>query len=200
MTDEQNLNKNLKNIFILHSLNGDTLKIWGQDIYNDYTKKGISVVMPEFPIRAESRYDKFDSILKNYLDSGILNSNSIVIAHSIGNAYFIRFCKEHNYTPNTYIAVAPGACYEYLSSRNDYIVEVKKQAYLNKDSLDYVKSMDSIKYCLYSDEDDGNNEKFTRFIEDTNSIGLYLKYYNHFDGYHRIYKIPELNEIIDKVL
>ena len=71
---------------------------------------------------------------------------------------------------------------------------------MDKDSLNYVKSMNSIKYCLYSDEDDGNNEKFTRFIEDTNSIGLYLKYYNHFDGYHRIYKIPELNEIIDKVL
>ena len=156
--------------------------------------------MPEFPIRAESRYNKFDSILKGYLDNGILNSKSIVIAHSIGNAYFVRFCKEHNYTPNTYIAVAPGACYEYPSSRNDYIVEVKKQSYLNKDSLNYVKSMNSTKYCLYSDEDDGNNEKFTRFIEDTNSIELYLKYYNHFDGYHRIYKIPELNEIIDKVL
>ena len=27
-----------------------------------------------------------------------------------------------------------------------------------------------------------------------------LKYYNHFDGYHRIYKIPELNELIDKLL
>lgn len=123
-----------------------------------------------------------------------------MIAHSIGNAYFIRFCKEHNYQPKAYIAVAPGAIYEYPSSRNDYIVEVKKQSYLKEDSLNYAKNMNSIKYCLYSDEDDNNIEKFTRFLDDTNSAGIYLKYYNHFDGYHRIYKIPELNELINKLL
>ena len=43
-----------------------------------------------------------------------------------------------------------------------------------------------------SDEDDNNLEKFTRFILDTNSKGIYLKGYNHFDGYHNIYKVPEL--------
>jgi len=43
-------------------------------------------------------------------------------------------------------------------------------------------------------------EKFTRFINDTNAEGIYLKNYNHFDGYHRIYKIPELNEIINNLL
>ncbi len=33
------------------------------------------------------------------------------------------------------------------------------------------------------------------FLSDTNSEGMYLKYYNHFDGYHRIYRIPELIEL-----
>lgn len=191
---------NTSNIFILHSLNGDTLKMWGQDIKSTFGEKEIDVYMPEFPIREKSNYDKFKEILEFYINNGELNSKSIVVAHSIGNAYFIRFCKEFNYVPKAYIAVAPGAVYEYPSSRNDYIVEVKKQAYLKKDSLEYVKNMNSIKYCLYSDEDDNNIEKFTRFINDTNSNDIYLKYYNHFDGYHRIYKIPELNDIINKLL
>lgn len=112
--------------FFLHSLNGDTLKMWGNDIKEKYEIQGINVIMPEFPIRAESRYEKFDEILKNYLDKKILNNNSIVIAHSIGNAYFVRFCMEYKYIPHAYIAVAPGACYEYPQTRNDYIVEVKK--------------------------------------------------------------------------
>ena len=60
--------------------------------------------------------------------------------------------------------------------------------------------MDCIKYCLYSDEDDKNIEKFTRFINDTASVGIYLENYNHFDGYHRIYKIPELNDLINSYL
>lgn len=192
--------QNVLNIFVLHSLNGDTLKMWGEDIKEKFGEKEIDVIMPEFPIRQNSKYEKFKEILELYFSNGILNNNSIVVAHSIGNAYFIRFCKEFNYVPKAYIAVAPGAIYEFPSIRNDYIVEVKKQAYLKRDSLDYMKGISSKKYCLYSDEDDKNIEKFTRFINDTNAEGMYLKYYNHFDGYHRIYKIPELIELINNLL
>jgi len=139
-------------------------------------------------------------ILEFYITNGKLNTNSIVIAHSIGNAYFIRFCKEFNYIPKAYIGIAPGAIYEYPSTRNDYTMEVKKQSYPKKDALDYIKNISSIKYCLYSDENDNNIEKFTKFLNDTNAKGVYLKYYNHFDGYHRIYKIPELIELITELL
>lgn len=192
--------QNISNIFVLHSLNGDTLKIWGQDIKEKFEQKEVDTIMPQFPIRAESKYEKFKEILEFYINTGELNNNSIVVAHSIGNAYFIKFCKEINYKPKAYIAVAPGAIYEYPSTRNDYIVEVKKQSYLKQDSLDYIKNISSKKYCLYSDEDDNNTEKFTRFLNDTNSEGIYLKYYNHFDGYHRIYRIPELIELINNLL
>lgn len=90
--------------------------------------------------------------------------------------------------------------YEYPTNRNDYIVDVKKRSYLKQDSLDYIKDLSIPKYCLYSDEDDNNKEKFDRFIKDTNSEEMYLKGYNHFDGYHRIYKIPELEILINKLL
>ena len=56
-----------KNIFILHSLNGDTLKMWGQDVKETFGKQKIDVIMPEFPIRAESKFEKFDEILEKYL-------------------------------------------------------------------------------------------------------------------------------------
>ncbi len=119
--------QNTSNIFVLHSLNGDTLKTWGQDVKELFSEKEIDVTMPEFPIRADSTYEKFKEILDSYLSSKKLNEKSIVVAHSIGNAYFIRYCKENNYVPKAYIAVAPGAIYEYPSSRTDYIVKVKNK-------------------------------------------------------------------------
>lgn len=192
--------QNVSNIFILHSLNGDTLKMWGLDVKEAFGQKEIDVIMPEFPIRAESKYEKFRDTLEYYFENGKLNNNSIVVAHSIGNAYFIRFCKEKNLIPKAYIAVAPGAVYDYPTNRTDYIVEVKKQSIVKDDALDYIKNMNCDKYCIYSDEDDNNKEKFTRFINDTNAKEMYLKYYNHFDGYHNIYKIPELNELINNLL
>ena len=187
------------NIFILHSLNGDTLKIWGKDVKETFEPKGIEVIMPEFPIREKSKYEFFKETLQFYLDIGKLNNNSIVIAHSIGNAYFLRFCEEMKITPKAYIAVAPGAVYPYPTTRVDYTVEVKKQAYVKQNAFDYAKNMNCKKYCIYSDEDDRNTEKFTRFIEDTKAEGIYLKGYNHFDGYHNIFKIPELNELINQL-
>lgn len=191
---------NVSNIFILHSLNGDTLKMWGQDIKSTFGEKEIDVYMPEFPIRTESKYEKFKDILKFYLNNGQLNSNSIVIAHSIGNPYFIRFCEELKFIPKAYIAVAPRSIYEGVIDRNDYIVDVMKQAYPKNESLNFIKNNLKNKYCLYSDESIGNMGEFTRFINDINANDVYLKYYDHFDGYHRIYKIPELNDIINKLL
>lgn len=188
------------NIFILHSLNGDTLNMWGQDVKSVFGAKEVDVYMPEFPIRAESKYEKFKEILEFYKNNEQLNENSIVVAHSIGNPYFIRFCKEFNFVPKAYIAVAPRSIYEGKINRNDYIVDVMKQAYLKKEELEYVKNNLKNKYCLYSDESIGKMEEFTKFINDTLALEVYLKYYDHFDGYHRIYKIPELNEIINDLL
>lgn len=197
---ETSKKQDISNIFILHSLNGDTLETWGKDIKSFFGEKEIDVYMPEFPIREASTYEKFKEILEFYIRNNKLNSNSIVIAHSIGNAYFVRFCKDLNFIPKAYIAVAPGAIYEYPSTRTDYIVQVKKQAYLKKDSLDFIKNNLKNQYCLYSDENDNNLEKFTRFISDIDAKGIYLRNYNHFDLYHRIYKIPELIELVNNLL
>ena len=187
------------NVFILHSLNGDTLKFWGQDVKEHLHLKSISVILPEFPIRAESSYVMFDKILSHYLKSGELNANSIVIGHSIGNAYFLRFCREHHFIPKYFIAVAPGAVYDYSTTRTDYVVKVKDQAYLREKDFEFGKKLNNV-YLLYSDEDDGNKEKFTRFEKDFNAKSMYLKGYNHFDGYHRIYRIPELLELLDDLI
>lgn len=187
------------NIFVLHSLNGDTLRTWGLDVKETFGAKEIDVYLPEFPIRAESTYEEFQKRLSVYLENGKLNENSIVICHSIGNPYFIRFCYEHKFVPKNYIAVAPRAIYESKIDRNDYIIDVMKQAIVKPEYLEYIKCNLNT-YCLYSDEAIGNMEEFTRFINETNANEIYLEYYDHFDGYHRIYKIPELNDLIDKLL
>lgn len=194
----KNLNKT--NIFVLHSLNGDTLKMWGSDVKATFGAKEIDCFMPEFPIRQDSSYKKFKDILKTYLDDKSLNENSIVIAHSISNPYFIRFCNEFKYKPKVYIAVAPRGIYEYPIERTDYIVEIAKQAYPKPEDLEYINKNIKDIYCLYSDEESGNMDEFARFISATSAHDVYLKNYDHFDGYHRIYKIPELNEIIDELL
>lgn len=188
------------NIFVLHSLNGDTLKMWGLDVKENFGAKEIDVFLPEFPIRAESSYEEFNKRLMVYLGNGKLNANSIVICHSISNSYFIRFCFEHGFVPKNYIAVAPRCVYPSTTDRTDYFASVSKKAVVDLACLEYVKDNFKDVYCLYSDEEIGNMDEFSRFIQDTNAHEMHLDYYDHFDGYHRIYKISELNDLIDNLL
>lgn len=188
-----------KNVFVLHSLNGDTLKFWGKDVKEYLKTKGIETFSPDFPIRAESSYDKFNEILSKNLKNNSLNENSIVVGHSIACSYFLKFMREQNFIPKYFVAVAPGAVYDYPTTRTDYILKIKDQACLKNEDFDFGKNLKNV-FLVYSDEDDGNMEKFQRFEEDFNAISLYLKGYNHFDGYHRIYKIPELLNLLDYLL
>lgn len=187
------------NVFILHSLNGDTLEFWGKTLKWHLTNEGVEVLMPEFPIREQSTFEKFDKILSYYLDNKILNENSIVVCHSVANPYFIKFCREHNFAANAFIAVAPGMLYEDLSTRADYVVEVKKQAYLTKKDFAYAPNLKNV-YCLYSDEDDKPDDYFQRFVDAFNAKPMYLMGYDHFGGRHRIYYVPELHELIDDLI
>ncbi len=187
-----------KNIFILHSLNGDTLEFWGKDVKQKFEGK-LDVIMPQFPVRAESRFEKFDEILSKYLENGQLCEDSIVVCHSIANPYFIRFCRLHNFVPLNYIAVAPGAAYPYPMTRTDYVVEVKKQSYLKPEDIAFADHFKNI-FMLYSDEDDLNPDKFVRFSNDFHTKNMYLKGYKHFDGKHKVYEIPELIELINSLI
>ena len=185
------------NLFIFHSLNADTLRGFGKVIKEKFANK-TEIIIPEFPIRAESSYEKFETIVVEYLKSGKLNENSVVLCHSIGNPYFIRFSKRYGFVPRFYISVAPGAVYDYPETRTDYIVAVKKQAYLKSDEFDYVKNNFKRVELFYSLEEDNNLEKFTRFIEDTGANGHYLEGYGHFTAENL--EVPELEKLIDELI
>ncbi len=189
--------KNLSdsNLFVLHSLNADTIQFWGVDVKTRIAENGTDVFMPEFPIRAESSFEAFEERLLPYLENGTLNKNSIVVAHSIGNPYFIRFCAKYKFSPKLYIAVAPRAIYGSSYGRTDYMVKINTKSKLEKSELLYIKKNVKV-ICLYSDEEMGEMQEFDWFERDTGAKKVYLKGYNHFDGAHRIYQIPELVELI----
>lgn len=185
-----------ENLFLFHSLNADTLESWGKTLVSKFGDK-IEITIPKFPIRAESSYEKFEEIVLTYLKSGELSENSVVVCHSIGNPYFIRFSKKHEFIPRVYVSVAPGAVYQYPETRTDYIVAVKKQAYLKPEELEFVKNNFKRVELFYSLEKDNNLEKFTRFIDDTGANAHYLDGYGHFTA--KDLSVPEIEKLIDEL-
>ncbi|MCL2483782.1 MAG: hypothetical protein FWD89_00120 [Firmicutes bacterium] len=189
----------MKNIILLHSLNADTVDLWGQDVKQKAEELGIDFLMPSFPTRAESRYEKFDAILKTYLGKE-LNKNTIVVCHSIGCAYFSRFMFEHKFEPFAFIGVAPGGTHHYDDGRHDYIVDVRKQSIVPDEAKRFVKNSNTKVFVIRSGEGEIKTPIQALFSHECGAEDIYLDGYGHFSSNPKTTEIPELIELIKKLL
>ena len=86
----------MKNVIIIHSYNGDTEKSFAPSIKEVCRENDIDYYFPNFPIRSEATYESWEEVLDEYRDKGILNSDSIVISHSLGTQFIIKYLAKHN--------------------------------------------------------------------------------------------------------
>lgn len=75
---------------------------------------------------------------------------------------------------------------------------------MTEDELNFGKKFTS-DFCITSYEgsnivEDEKQERFSRFLRDFNAKDIHLDGYFHFDGAHRIYKIPELIQLLDDLI
>ena len=97
----------MKTAFIIHGFNGDTSYTFGPSLTSFLEEKGYKVFLPKLPIRLEASYEKWSKILDEYKE--YFNEETIVVAHSIGNPFFIRYLNNNNLKCKLYISVA-GFC------------------------------------------------------------------------------------------
>lgn len=183
------------NIVILCGLNGETYNYWGKDIQQEFeVEREIKVHMPKLPIRKDWSYEAVEKVLLEYMAAGKLTSNSIVVAHSISNSNFLRFVREQKFYPKAFIMVAPNSVYPYELTRDDYVKDIAPKNFNTKEDIVFARKNLKNLICVYSNE--GSDDRFKKLIKETGAKEVYLDGYFHFDNYHQIYKIPELNEII----
>ena len=94
----------MKNVFIIHSYNGNTANSFAPSIEKQCKENNIDYYFPLFPIKAEAKYDKWEQILDNY--KHILSKDSMIISHSIGCLFVPKYLAQNNITINTFISVA----------------------------------------------------------------------------------------------
>ena len=71
----------MKNAFIIHGFNGDTLYTFGPSLKKFLESFDYNVIMPSFPIRKDASFNKWSNILDNY--KIFFNEETVIIAHSI---------------------------------------------------------------------------------------------------------------------
>ncbi len=79
----------------IHGSFGSPYCNWFEWLYTTITEKCQEIIIPQFPIGSRQNYKNWSRILKEYLDIGIINENTIIIGHSIAPIFICNFIIEN---------------------------------------------------------------------------------------------------------
>ena len=187
----------MKTAFIIHGFNGDTVYTFGPSLKSFLEAKGYYVIMPSFPIRSDASYIKWSKILDE--DKEYLSSDSIVIAHSIGNPFFIKYISQNNLKVGTYISVA-GFCDLFTVPEREDLNRAFIDFAVNDSQIDYTKKTIPNKFSLYSDNDHVIPLNILKnFISKMGSSPIFIKGVGHMGNRDNISSLPQIESIINKL-
>ena len=140
----------MKTAFIIHGFNGDTTYTFGPHLKSELEKINYNVIMPHFPIRADATYSGWSSILDEYKE--LFDENTIVVCHSIGNPFIIKYISENNLKAKLYVSVA-GFCKLFKVPDREDLNKAFVDFEVKQNNIDYCKKHIQYRYSLYSDND-----------------------------------------------
>lgn len=183
----------MKNVFVIHSYNADTEYSFAPSIEKLCRDNNIDYYFPRFPIEEKATYEAWKEIFDKYLEKGLLNSDSIVITHSLGTQFIPKYLAENNVKIKTYISVAG-----FLKSESiPYIANIINRFRPTVDEYDKCKSLIDNIYSIYSDNDEYSSlNNLENYANALSAKRIFIKGGGHFNPESKITEIKEINNII----
>lgn len=137
-----------KNVFLIHGYNGIP-KIYDW-LESELEKLKYNVVLPQFPIREGVIYENWKKTFDNYRN--YIDDESIVVAHSIGNEFIIKYFNENSLSAKLYISLAGFSEYFEWKDKED-LNRACKEFLVSKKELGNFRNRCGKKYSIYSNND-----------------------------------------------
>lgn len=139
----------MENYFIIHGSFGSPFGNWFSWLQGIIAEKGKQVYVPHFPIGVGyQNYTNWSRLLKCYLDLGLINENTTIIAHSSAPVFISKFLTENKIKVKKLIFVC--GFNNYLGINEEYDA-VNESMYF--DNLEDIKQYANEIICFYSDND-----------------------------------------------
>ena len=212
---EKSLNEKLKenrelynlkyNYIIIHGTFGHPGENWFPWLAEQISKLDRSgntqkedILIPHFPSSSCSDYDSWKSILMGYIDSGIINKNTIFICHSLGPLFVSRVLIEEKIRVKGMISVEAAANHIMGNPSFDNINKtffVPSWEYLNR-----VKKYLDFNYCFYTDNDPHIPYNILReYVEHAATKTFFIPNAGHFNTASGYSTFPQLLELIKSI-
>ena len=137
------------NYLLIHGSFGSPFSNWIPYLRKKIEDKNLEVYTPDFPIGVGyQNYENWSKLLKTYVDTNIINENTIIFAHSIAPIFICKFLVENKIRVKRLVLVC--GFNNYLGIDKDYDT-VNESMYFN--NLSDIKNYCSVIVCFYSDND-----------------------------------------------
>ena len=138
----------MEKVLLLHGYNGiPKLFHWLKD---ELEQLGYLVIMPSLPPQTGMRYPIWKKEIECVRKE--LDGELIVIAHSGGNPFIIRYAKEENLKIKLYVGLA-GFSDRFVTDGREDLNEAVESLVPSNEEIEAFKNNVETKYCLYSIDD-----------------------------------------------
>jgi len=173
------------------------LGTFGPYLKRELEKRNYNVIMPNFPVRLEATYSGWATILDNY--KNLFNEETIVICHSIGNPFIIKYLSENKLKAKLYVSVA-GFCKLFTVPEREDLNNAFVDFKVDSSNINYCKNNIEYRYSLYSDNDHIVPFSILKdFVSELDSTPVFISGVGHMGNKSHIRELPQIVEIIDKI-
>ena len=156
------------------------------------------ILIPHFPSSSSADYDSWKSVLMGYIDSGIINKNTIFICHSLGPLFVSRVLIEKQ------IKVKGMICVEAAANHfmgNEAFDKINSTFFVPSwDYLDQVKKYVDFNYCFYTDNDPHIPFHILKeYVDHAATKSFFIPNSGHFNEASGYTKFPQLLELIKTI-
>lgn len=188
----------MPNLFIIHSYNADTKESFGPSLKEQVEKLGIRVIYPDFPIGEHAKYSNWCNVMDKYLMSGELNSESMIVAHSLGTHFIPKYLADRNISVKLYISCA-GFLNDHSGRENlQGIIDDYKP---NDEQIDKFITLVDKRFSIYSNDDHMNPQyELENYADRLAATRVFVPNVGHMGARSGISELPEALEIIEEEL
>jgi len=174
----------MKNYFIIHALGNDSNSHWYQIVKKQIEKSGSKCYTPTLPPIEQMSYNSWSKEFDKY--KHLLNSDSIVIGHSTGSIFLVKYLMTNNIKVAKYIGVVS------FNNRNKYNAKpewdkINETFFVN--NLRDFKNFAEERICFYSPSDIYDFDSLNSFAETIDAKKVIIENAGHFTkGYEKEFK------------
>lgn len=182
----------MKNIILIHGYNGIP-KIYDW-LNKELSEIGCNIIIPNFPTKDGVKVELWKSIFDKYIKE--INENTIIVAHSIGNEFIIKYLSEINKKVKMYIGLAGFSEVFECEGKEDLNRAIKEFLVTEKEINKFIGLVNK-RHCIYSNDDHiVPYEVLKRYSTVINAEPQLIMNIGHMGGKSGLEKIPEVLDII----